>query len=90
MKSVGSHVVGEEWNSTFVHPRLKVGMMVYVDDFKASGPPDALAEAWHLITDKAHIDLDPPRPLRSSVPLAYFACPRDWPILLGSCAATVR
>ena len=35
-----------EWRSVYFHHDLKVLMIVYVDDFKLSGPPDAVKEAW--------------------------------------------
>ena len=31
-----------EWRSCYYHPKYKVFLMVYVDDFKMSGPPEAV------------------------------------------------
>ena len=38
-----------EWRSVYYHYDLKVLMIVYVDDFKLAGPPDAVKKAWKLI-----------------------------------------
>ena len=47
------HSVGFEdipaWRSCFWHPRLKLFLVVYVDDFKLSGPKANLSEGWSLI-----------------------------------------
>ena len=47
------------WRSCFWHPRLKLFLVVYVDDFKLSGPAEHLAEGWSMIrtsikTDEPH------------------------------------
>ena len=34
------------WPSCFWHPRLKLLLTVYVDDFKLSGPEENMAEGW--------------------------------------------
>ena len=48
-----------EWRSCFWHPALRLFLVVYVDDFKLSGPAVNLAAGWALIrqgvaTDKPH------------------------------------
>ncbi|CAE8675163.1 unnamed protein product, partial [Polarella glacialis] len=52
LESVGFIEVSEAWQSLFYHPELKVMMAVYVDDFKASGPVEALKKAWTLARSK--------------------------------------
>ena len=47
------------WRSCFWHPRLRLFLVVYVDDFKLSGPSKNLKEGWELIrrsirTDEPH------------------------------------
>ena len=46
---VGFVAVHETWKSVFWHPRLSLMLVVYVDDFKLSGPKKNLAEGWTLI-----------------------------------------
>ena len=49
------------WNSCFKHPRLKLVLLVYVDDFKLAGPKANLALGWKLISQR--ITLDTPHEL---------------------------
>ena len=46
--SVGFEPV-PNWRSCFWHPRLRLFLVVYVDDFKLSGPTSNLREHWGLI-----------------------------------------
>ena len=48
------------WKSCYVHRELKLLLVVYVDDFKLSGPAENIKEGWRLITK--HIDMEPPTP----------------------------
>ena len=48
------------WRSTFWHPRLRLYLVVYVDDFKLSGPTENLQEGWALI--RRNIKTDDPHP----------------------------
>ena len=48
----------EGWPSVFFHPELKLLMVVYVDDFKMSGPQESIAKGWQIISTK--IDMDTP------------------------------
>eukprot|EP00975_Prorocentrum_lima_P061554 12880580-Prorocentrum_lima.AAC.1 len=62
-----------DWRSCFVHPRLKLFLVVYVDDFKMSGPKQNLQEGWKLIRTsqkgtQAQILDDPTNPDR------YLGC----------------
>ena len=60
LKEVGFEAI-KEWSGTFYHPRLKLCLVVYVDDFKMSGPVKNLAEGWRLI--RKHIKTDEPAPV---------------------------
>mgnify|MGYP003323707049 CR=1 FL=1 len=60
LTKVGFKPVGKEWPSCYIHPLLKLFLIVYVDDFKMAGPKHQLEEAWKLIRTK--ITLDEPRP----------------------------
>ena len=42
----------------FWHPKLKLLLGVYVDDFKMSGPSSNIDEGWKLISSQ--IDMDTP------------------------------
>ena len=48
----------EGWPSVFFHDRLKLLLVVYVDDFKMSGPKESMKRAWELIGSR--IDMDKP------------------------------
>ena len=48
----------EGWPSVFFHLELKLLLVVYVDDFKMSGPKESIAKGWELIASK--IDMDVP------------------------------
>ena len=50
-----------DWHSTFWHPVHKLFLVVYVDDFKLSGPKDKLQLGWDLISKG--ITLEKPEPL---------------------------
>ena len=48
LKAVGFTTV-PDWRSCFVHPKLRLFLIVYVDDFKLAGPIKNMAEGWKLI-----------------------------------------
>ena len=45
----------------YCHPRLRLMLSVYVDDFKLAGPRSALATGWKLL--RQNLDLDSHTPL---------------------------
>ena len=51
----------KEWKSCFYHPKLRLSLIVYVDDFKMAGPKGNLKEGWKLI--RSRIAMDDPTPL---------------------------
>ena len=49
VKSVGFAPVGEEWHSCYFHHKLRLFLVIYVDDFKMAGPKDNLPNGWSLL-----------------------------------------
>ena len=60
-RAVGFAPVGPEWPSCYFHAELQLFLVVYVDDFKLSGPADKLALGWELI--RRGITAEDPHPL---------------------------
>ena len=54
VREIGFEPMGTccEWRSVFWHPRLRVMLSIYVDDFKMAGPKDHVKEAWKLLSKK--------------------------------------
>ena len=50
----------DNWPSCYWHPRLRLFLIVYVDDFKMAGPRESLAEGWRLV--RKNISTDDPTP----------------------------
>ena len=54
--AVGFHPLYPEcWPSMFRHPKLKLLLGVYVDDFKMSGPSSNIDEGWKLISTQINL-----------------------------------
>ena len=70
VQSVGFKLVGEEWQSCYFHPTLKLYLVVYVDDFKLSGPKENLSQGWSLI--RKGLDIEPPVPIG-----VYLGCSHE-------------
>ena len=51
----------DTWPSLFYHHELHLLLIVYVDDFKMSGPEKNMKEGWRLISTQ--IDMDEPEPI---------------------------
>ena len=49
-----------DWNSVYWNKALKLALMVYVDDFKMSGPAKNIPKGWDII--RANIKTDDPQP----------------------------
>ena len=49
LKTVGFDPV-PSWSSTYFHKDLGLFLVVYVDDFKMSGPSGNLEKGWSLIS----------------------------------------
>ena len=56
VRSVGFVPLGPEWPSCYHHPELNLFLVIYVDDFKMSGPADKLQQGWDLIAKGLTID----------------------------------
>ena len=41
--------MSQEWPSCYYHTKLDLYLVVYVDDFRLSGPQGNLAEGWRLL-----------------------------------------
>ena len=53
-------VLRDAWPACYFHYSLKLFLVVYVDDFKLSGPSEALAPGWRSL--RQGLDLDRPEP----------------------------
>ena len=49
VRSVGFEPLGNEWPSCDYHPGFDLFLVIYVDDFKMSGPVDKLSKGWNLL-----------------------------------------
>ena len=70
VKSVGFKPVGEEWQSCYFHPALRLFLVVYVGDFKMAGPKDNLDKEWSLL--RKGLDIEPPVPIG-----VYLGCSHE-------------
>ena len=50
--------MGEAWPACYVHPQLRLMLVVYVDDFKLAGPKEKLAAGWALLRKNLGIEDD--------------------------------
>ena len=69
-----------EWRSCYIHDRLGVVLVIYVDDFKVAGPKDSMKEAWALLrsgSDK--LDMDDPQSLDSYLGCKHHIIPAKAP-----------
>ena len=70
LKKVG-YVKVKDWASVFRHEELDLFLVVYVDDFKMSGPAKNIAEGWALISKV--IKMEEPRQLKR-----YLGCEHEF------------
>ena len=61
LRKVGFEPTSEVWNSCYYHAKLKLFLVVYVDDFKLAGPQKNIKEGWRLI--RAGLQMEDPTPL---------------------------
>jgi len=72
------------WRSCFWHPRLRLFLVVYVDDFKLAGPTANLKEGWELI--RSSIKTDEPHSLG-----IFLGCKhKSFEKVLPECGTKVR
>ncbi|CAE8664815.1 unnamed protein product [Polarella glacialis] len=62
LMKVGFKIASEDWRSCYFHEELKLFLVVYVDDFKLSGPKENLKKGWDLIGRADGIKIEPPAP----------------------------
>ena len=58
VKSCGFEPIGPEWPSAYMHPKLKLYLIVYVDDFKLCGPDENMAKGWALLRKGLNIETE--------------------------------
>ena len=56
VRAVGFEPIGEEWPSVYIHEKLQLVLVVYVDDFKMAGPQKNLAQAWSMLRTRLKIE----------------------------------
>ena len=61
-----------DWRRTYWHPELKLLSMVYVDDFKMSGPSANFAKGWSMIRQK--IETDEPHAVTKRLGCEHLVC----------------
>ena len=71
MTSIG-FVPVPDWRSAYWHPELKLLLMVYVDDFKMSGPSANFAKGWSMILQK--IKTDEPHAVTKCLGCEHLVC----------------
>ena len=61
LRSVGFEPVSEVWNSCYWHAKLKLYLVVYVDDFKLAGPKASIPAGWTLV--RKGLKMEEPTPV---------------------------
>ena len=56
VKKQGFEPMGENWPSVYFHRRLKLLLVIYVDDLKMAGPTQNLKEGWSLLRQAIEIE----------------------------------
>ena len=64
LRAEGFLPVGEAWPSCYYHRRLRLMLIVYVDDFKLVGPSSNLSLGWKLV--RKGLVIEDPRQLAFS------------------------
>ena len=60
----------EGWPSCYWHKEFKAFMVLYVDDFKISGPKTRMREAWESVM--RHIVIDAPTKMKAFLGSGYL------------------
>ena len=74
LRSVGFEPISEVWNSCYWHAKLKLYLVVYVDDFKLSGPKQDLSKGWELI--RKGLEMEAPTPVG-----VFLGCKHTWELI---------
>ena len=56
VKSAGFEPVGPSWPSCYFHPKMKLFLVIYVDDFKLAGPRINIEQGWKLLRRDLNIE----------------------------------
>ena len=56
IRRAGFTQISKDWPSCYYHPRLRLMLVVYVDDFKLAGPKKSMAEGWKLLRHELGIE----------------------------------
>ena len=72
VQSVGFEPIGPEWPSCYFHAKLQLFLVIYVDDFKLSGPSGNLQQGWDLIAKG--LTIDPPQDINGQ---SYLGCKHE-------------
>ena len=72
VRSVGFEPIGPEWPSCYFHAGMNLFLIIYVDDFKMSGPADKLDRGWELI--EKGLNIDPPNDINGQT---YLGCRQE-------------
>ncbi len=56
VRAAGFEPIGATWPSTYFHPKLKLYLVIYADDFKLSGPKGNLAQGRKLLREDITIE----------------------------------
>ena len=86
VKRAGFRPVHETWPSCYYHKDYKLFLVVYVDDFKLSGPKQYLKKGWELL--RRSINIEPEQPLG-----LYLGCQHEkftMKLLNGTVATAIR
>ena len=84
VRKVGFRPVSEEWPSCYFHDQLKLYLVIYVDDFKISGPTCNLKKGWSLLMEG--LTIETPTPVG-----VYLGCGHEVGVIkMGGCAGAHR
>ena len=56
VQEIGFKPIGEEWPSMYFHDKLKLLLVIYVDDLKLAGPSENLAKGWEMLRTVLRIE----------------------------------
>ena len=49
-------IIKSSWPGTYFHPRLRLMLVIYVDDLELAGPASNMAEGWAMLWGVLNID----------------------------------
>ena len=60
VQKVGFKPIGDEWPSLYLHPDLKLLLVIYVDDLKMAGPTAILPKGWNMLCQELRLEEETP------------------------------